>query len=240
MVIEKATTRHWPSTRLFPIKVVGTRYYHREIALIAQNQAGSSALIFCTANLIPESDNPHDPNAILVMVGREKVGHLSRDIAADFRAQLNSLGLSGQSTLCDAVISGGLETTGKAYDYIVELDFDLSTAPRVEEPAYPSIERRDSSCSLESQGNGQYLVRVWVGEGVLGHMHKRKTIHSWTADNWDTVNYYVLNSQGIGLGHKIFSVPKTEHFRLFGKSNPTASFHSLNGRNAVINLATGA
>jgi hypothetical protein len=239
-VTERETTLHWPATGLFPIKVVGARFYRNEIARITKNQAGNNALVFCAASLIPEIDNPHDENAILVMVGSERIGHLSRDFSLEFRKRLNSLDIALQATLCDAIISGGIETENRVYDYIVELDLDLSTAPQSENPTYPSIDRRDSTFVLESEGDGKYFVKVWLGEGVLGHMHKRMTIHSWTTDNWDTINYYALNSQGIGLGHKLFSVQKALHLQLFGKSSPVASFRSLNGRNAVIELAAGA
>lgn len=231
---------HWPATGLFPVKVVGAWFYRNELSGIAENQPGNSALVFCTALLIPERGNPHDPNAVLVMVGSEKIGHLSRENALEFRGRLNSLDLGGQTTRCGAVISGGLETAGRIYDYITELDLDLSSVPRSEEPAYPSIDRRNPNFPIERQDKGRYFVRVWLGEGVLDHMHKRKSIHCWTTEDWDTVNYYVLNSKGIGLGHKLFSVPKAKHSRLFGKSKPTASFYSLEGRNAVIELAADA
>lgn len=238
-VTEQSTTLHWPATGLFPLKVVGARYYRADISRVAQNH-GSKALVFCTATLILEDSNPHDVNAVLVKVGVEKVGHLSRDLAQDFRRQLISQSLAGQTTSCDAVITGGIEAPDRDYDYIIELDLELSAGPKSIQPTYAVVERRDPSCVVQSQDDGRHLVEVWLDEGVLGHMHKRKTIHSWTTDNWDTVNYYVLNSQGIGLGHKLFSIPKREHARLFGRSKPTARFYSLSGRTAVIELAAGA
>jgi hypothetical protein len=70
-------------------------------------------------------------------------------------------------------------------------------------------------------------------------MDARKKIHTWTTDGWDTINYYVLNSQGIGLGHKLFSVSKADHARLFGNVAPTANFKSIVGRSAIIEVNAG-
>lgn len=230
---------YWPQSGLFPIKVVGTRFYRESIARVAQNPQGESALVFCNASLVPECNNPYDAQAVLVAVGSEKVGHLSRDLASAFRERLCSFGLDGEQTQCRAVISAGLEAQEKIYDYVVELDLDLALQPTAAESQAESVDRRDSNFCLESQGDGKYLVRVWLGEGVLDNMHKRKKVHAWTTEGWDTINYYVLNSQGIGLGHKLFSVPKADHFRLFGSVAPIVSFKSITGRNAVIEVATG-
>lgn len=230
---------YWPQTGLFPTKVVGARFYREAIARVAQNPLGSSALAFCDATLVPQHDNPYDEHAVLVAVGHEEVGHLPRDLALEFRERLCSAGLVGQQTQCRAVITAGLEANDRVYDYIIELDLDLSMQPSAIEQPSTSIDRQDSNFHLDSQGNGKYLVKVWLGEGVLGRMDARKRIHTWTTDAWDTINYYVLNSQGIGLGHKLFSVPKAEHVRLFGNAATTANFESLVGRNATIEVTAG-
>jgi HIRAN domain-containing protein len=230
---------YWPQSGLFPIKIVGTRFYRESIARIAQNPQGESALVFCNVSLVPEGNNPYDEQAVLVAVGSEKLGHLSRDLASAFRKRLCSFGLDDIQTQCRAVISAGLEAQDKTYDYIVELDLDLASQPTVSESSAGAIDRRDFNFCLESQGDGTYLVRVWLGESVLGNMHKSKKIHAWTTEGWDVINYYVLNSQGIGLGHKLFSVPKADHLQLFRNIPPIVSFRSVTGRNAVIEVAAG-
>ncbi|MHB1953665.1 MAG: HIRAN domain-containing protein [Sulfobacillus sp.] len=237
---QETTIAYWPETGIFPVKVVGARYYRDAIKRVAQNAAGSSALVFCTASLAPEPNNPHDAQAVAVMIAGEKVGHLQRDIAPALRSRLRDAGLDGEESQCRAVVSAGLEASDRIYDYIIELDFDLSSEPRAPIGTLQGIERRNSDFPLECQSDDTYLVHVWLGEGVLGYMHKHKKIHSWTTDDWDSVNYYVLNSRGIGLGHKLFSVPKDVHQRYFGSSTPTVEFKSINGRNATIEVRTGA
>lgn len=236
---EQLTTPHWPATGLFPVKIVGAHFYHSDIARIARNKVGCNALVFCTALLIPEENNFHDSNAILIKIDSEKVGHLSRDLALEFRNRLAIQGLTGQTTTCDAVISGGIETPDKTYDYIIELDLDISTEPTSANPTYPSIERRET-CDLVRQGDRRYLIKVWLEAGVLENMHKSKSIDTWTTDHWDTIDYYVSHTKNCGLGHKLFSIPKSEHHLLFDHTSPIASFYSLSCRNAVIELVAGA
>lgn len=237
---QEAAIVHWPETGLFPVKVVGARYYRDAINRVAQNATGNSALVFCTASLVPEADNPHDAQAVAVMIAGEKIGYLQRDAAPALRSRLHEVGLDGETSLCRAVISAGLEASGKIYDYIIELDFDLSSEPGISTKAHQEVDRRTSNFPLELQSDGTYLVHVWLGEGVLGHMHKHKKIHAWTTDDWDSINYYVLNSQGIGLGHKLFSISKGTHQRLFGSSIPTVHFKDISGRNATIEIAASA
>lgn len=226
----------WPKTGLFPIKVVGTHFYRDGLSRIAQNPAGKSALVFCTALLVPEHDNPYDANAVLVKVGPEKIGHLSNELARTFRARLAALGIPGQTTCCRAVITAGIETPERSYEYIVEVDLDLSTVPVDGGSAVSAVERLEPDGILERKNRNTYLVKVWLGEGALNDMHKHRKIQSWTTDNWDTINYYVLNSKGIGLGYRLFSVPKALHAKLFGKLQPVACLRSIVGRTAVVEL----
>lgn len=236
LVVKRMTTFHWPATELFPIKVVGTRFYRSEISRIAQNESGRNALTFCLATLVPENNNPHDKNAVLVQIASEKIGHLSRECALTLRNLLVAQDLSNDPTTCDAVISAGMVTSDKVYDYIVELDLDFSKAPTQESPTYPIIDRRNP-CHLKEIGNGNYQVDVWLESGVRENMHKSRTISSWTTDHWDTINYYAAHTKNCGLGHKLFSVPKAIHDQLFGTAVPTARFYSVEGRRAVIVLS---
>jgi rubrerythrin len=61
------------------------------------------------ALLVPEYDNPHDTNAIQVLIGGERVGYLSRDDAAEYRPGLQALMRKSTNGLValDAVIVGG-------------------------------------------------------------------------------------------------------------------------------------
>lgn len=237
-MVEKPTKLHWPGTGLFPLKIAGSHFYRADIARVARNEPGRNSLVFCSAMLIPETNNVHDVNAVLIQIASEKAGHLSREIALELRNRLATQGIAGQETTCDAVISAGLLTSERSYDYIVELDLDLSAVPTNVEPTYPVPDRRDT-CLLEYQGDGRYQIDVWLEDGVLENMHKNRVIDTWTTEHWDTINYYVAHTKNCGIGHKLFSVPKKEHYHLFGNALPAAHFLSISGRRAVIELHQG-
>lgn len=56
------------------------------------------------AELAPEQDNPHDENAVMVLIDRQKVGYLRREKAAEYRAVLGN-----KTGTCSAKIVGGFE-----------------------------------------------------------------------------------------------------------------------------------
>lgn len=109
---------HWPPPKArgtdedsdfddnqFAVEVVGESYYTRALKTIMGDDIGSE--VRRRALLIPETNNPHDRNAVRVDIDGETVGHLSRDDARVFRRRLSRLNLNGQMTTCDAVIGGG-------------------------------------------------------------------------------------------------------------------------------------
>ena len=77
----KHTPLHWPQTGLFPIEVVGESFYKDSIRETARNHHGEKALVYCTATLKLENDNPYDPNAVAILIGTHKVGHLSKRVS---------------------------------------------------------------------------------------------------------------------------------------------------------------
>lgn len=235
---------HWPPTGLFELKTVGASYYHDSIAKIAKNPIGENALVFCTATLVPDDKNTYDSNAVKVLIESEHVGYLSRESAVTFRSYFKNFELNVQTTTCDAVISAGVKTPEKTYEYIIELDIPNNPiSPTAIVPTYPKPDRRDALATLRQQSNGTYLITVYLDQYALDDMHKEKRIHMWTADHWDSINYYMMNSKSIGLGHKLFEIPKAEHNKIFGNIVPSArsiisNAHlvSLNGRMATIEL----
>lgn len=64
------------------------------------------------ALLEPEPSNPHDRNAVRVIVENLPIGHLSRESADEFHGDLRHLGLTGQPVACriylDKISSEGL------------------------------------------------------------------------------------------------------------------------------------
>ena len=59
-----------------------------------------------TAALVPEPENPHDPNAIKVTIGGTLVGYLSRDDAVRYGPAVRLLRENGRVLACAAVIGG--------------------------------------------------------------------------------------------------------------------------------------
>jgi hypothetical protein len=235
---------HWPPTGLFQLKTVGAYYYHDALAVIARNSFGENALVFCTATLIPEDTNPYDRNAIKIQIEGLHVGYLSHEDAIQFRQHFNKFSLDIQTTTCDAVISAGITVPDKTYNYVIELDIPpYPTCPTALTPTYSTPYRRDNTVVLQPQSNRSYLVEVWLDHCTLEDMHEKKRIHMWTGEEWGVINYYMMNRKGIGLGHKLFTVPKAEHIHIFGDIVPdgqsiiaNANLISLNGRKAVIEL----
>lgn len=227
---------HWRASGAFQVPVVGEAHSREVIAGVAQNKPGKTAMTFCTARLVPEDLNPYDQNAVAVYIGNSKVGHLARERAVELRAALARLGQpSLPQTTCDAAIVNGLVADGKAYDYSIELDLDLAgTLPRLSFPQYSEVVRRDSTPPLQGRGVGLFEVTVWLPYAALHDMDKRQRVKSWTTEHWDTVNYYLRNTRGIGLGHKVVAVPKKVHAKLFGDREPEVTVLAIEGRNVTL------
>lgn len=227
---------HWPASGMFQVQVVDESYYRDAISHVAQNEDGKTAMVFCTARLVPEDSNPHDQNAVAVYFEDAKVGHLSRQSAIEFRSALSRFeNRTLSETTCDAVITNGLVADGEAYEYSIELDLELhGDVPQLMIPKYFEVARQDSSPPLQPRSAGLFEITVWLPHNALGNMHKKQHVESWTTEHWDSINYYLLNRQGIGLGHKLVEIPKATHARLFGEQEPEVSVVTIEGRTVTL------
>jgi hypothetical protein len=195
-------------------------------------------LVFCTARLVPENTNPHDPDAVAVFIQGVKVGFLPRSDSPTFREAFARFGLPLAPTACDAVIANGLLVDGKQYSYAIELDLvaESEFAPALSRPSYPGISRQDPDPFFHRQEDGRFVTTIRLGHGVLDDMDKRRQMLSWTTENWSTINYYVYNRKRIGLGNKLFGIPKDLHLTMFGEAKPDAQVESIEGRMATVSL----
>ena len=91
----------------YKFEVVGESYHQDALAKICGGHCEDGHELETTALLVPESDNPHDANAVAVYIDGEKVAHLSRADALDYRRAMASQGFSGLIAHCDAMIVGG-------------------------------------------------------------------------------------------------------------------------------------
>ncbi len=111
--------------RGWTVEVVGESFYQPALHRQYRSQGGAGHDLKVTARLVPEHDNPADPNAVSVHIGGQPVGHLSRDAAADYRASLGmTLGV------CGAKIVGGHElATGERAHFGVKLNCSWPPKP---------------------------------------------------------------------------------------------------------------
>lgn len=226
---------HWPATDLYPVRVVGVSFYRDAIWALADNPSGTLACVMCCAHLVPYDDNSSDPNAVRVEIDGKVVGHLSRDFAVPYRSRLAQISLEARTTTCDGLITNGLSVPDRACNYTIELDLDIAGVASLKSlPRYPELIRKDPKTHLSRRPNGSYVATVWLGPEALGNLHKRLQTTSWTTDHWTTINYYIENRQACGLGHRVLSIPKDEHFLMFGDEEPEVFVERIEGRYATV------
>src|SRR5882724_3790422 len=98
--------------RLYPggedLEVVGEAGYQDELWSLCGGSPGDRIWHDIVAVLIPEPENPHDANAISILIGGKRVGYLPRQIAAMYVSGLCQLmSRSGSDVALQGVIVGG-------------------------------------------------------------------------------------------------------------------------------------
>lgn len=101
----------------FAMNVVGVSKYQRVLEVAAEEGALVEAV------LVLEDVNPHDNQAVAVLIEGERAGYLSRADARRYRADLAAAGDANLSVRCKAKIVGGFETrTGERAQFGLKLD----------------------------------------------------------------------------------------------------------------------
>jgi len=88
------------------VGVVGESHYQDALLAIVGGKRPQSVRIPTQATLVPEPDNPYDPNAVAVYVAGRKVGHLPRPAAQAFAPVGKGLAEQRQIGVCSAIITG--------------------------------------------------------------------------------------------------------------------------------------
>ena len=231
----------WLGNGLYATPIVGTSYYREAISSIAMNPAGSPALVFCMALLRPFL-HVGDPNAVEVHVGGCHVGYLPRDLAPRFRQVLQQNGARTEPSFVRAVITNGLCTAGRRYEYTIELDLEAKPegwALAWERLPTEKVDRRDAYPALVARSDGAREGRVWLPVASLDELHRDRRVDGWTREEWSSVNFYAENRRGIGLGFKVLEVPKVLLEQWFGTISVRAEFRELAGRWATLALLKG-
>lgn len=112
------------------VAAVGESHYQDALRLLCGNQAWEDVQCDCTALLVPQPSNPHDPNAVMVQVDAKLVGYLARADAVNYRALIREA--LPRFIHCEARIAGrgpGSETSNLGVflrlpppDHKIELD----------------------------------------------------------------------------------------------------------------------
>lgn len=231
----------WPSMGFFSVQATGSGAYRGALEAIAQNPRGQASLTLLRVYLVPNDQNPYDSNAVGVLVRSsngelELLGHLPQSLALEYRGRMMALGHGAMMSVCDAMLSGGIETNDKDYAFVLELDLDLSQAPEVVDAGVDfERHRQPANPEFRRDADGVYRFRCWLPGGIDGHHRKNRT-KAWTTPAWDTVNYYLQNAQGIGLGSKLLSVPKEQHRAAFGDGFAEAVVESIDKRWVTLRL----
>lgn len=106
--------RNIPASRVvwrensFPMEVVGESGFQDALVAISGGHNRYGHYLPCEAEIMREPSNPHDPNAVVVLIEGRKVGYLAREQAARVSAQMVTDGV--QAVRCGAQITGGWRT----------------------------------------------------------------------------------------------------------------------------------
>lgn len=89
-----------------------SRYQDALLALTGGKRTWAGAHSRVVAQLVPEFDNPNDPNAVEVRIGGELVGYLPREMTARYHHLIAETIATEGAARCEAEIRGGWERPG--------------------------------------------------------------------------------------------------------------------------------
>lgn len=86
----------WSRYQFSNVEVAGESHHEADVRAVFRSRGvkladGQSSEIDCTALLVPEPRNPHDPNAVEVRVAGHMIGYLPREVAASHNRMLSQL-----------------------------------------------------------------------------------------------------------------------------------------------------
>lgn len=232
----------WKPKAEYAVKAVVIPRVREALDAVAKNRGGTTSRIFTLVVLCPDNTNTADHSAVAVMTQQappKVLGYLPHEVAVDYRKRMTQAGYEHLLSACEAVISGGLVTTDMTYDYILEVDLDMSIDPHPDHLIiHPEMVRHTADPQFKKDTDGAYRFKCWIPHDAVGHLHSKLRTKGWTTDSWTTVNYYLSNAQNIGLGFKVLSVPKSKHTKAFGEEPVTAVVEEIKRRWVTLRLET--
>lgn len=157
------------------VNAVGESHYQKELNRICGGKVRDGHHLPVIATLVPEPRNPHDPNAVGVIVNGLKVGHLDRKKAAALQRPIIETAASrGKPVGCRALIVGGWDRGRNDQGHFgIKLYFnDKELLPQ---PAKQKSSKRRSSTPPPPQGDSSRAGRLWatgaMPDGVVHDRH---------------------------------------------------------------------
>lgn len=119
-----ANIENGPGT--YSVDVVGESHYQAALEDICGGRTEEGHRLSVIALLVPENDNPHDSEAVMVQIEGHRVGYLGRTTARSFREALGAVAPEGSLARCQALILGGCDRGhGDRGHFGVKLDLPL-------------------------------------------------------------------------------------------------------------------
>ena len=91
----------------FDFEIVGEGSYQEALDDLCGGKCDDGHDLPAIAQLCFQEDNPHDANAVVVLINRKVVGYISRDRAPWIRSEILRINPHERPVICDAKIVGG-------------------------------------------------------------------------------------------------------------------------------------
>ena len=113
---------HLARGRGFTFEIVGEASYQAALDAICGGKCEDGYKLPVVAQLCFQEDNPHDANAVVVLINGKVVGYIPRDLAPEMRTAILTLNPDERPVTCDAKVVGGwLRDGGDEGHYGVKL-----------------------------------------------------------------------------------------------------------------------
>ncbi len=150
--------------------VVGESHYDRALRRIAGPPRVDGWFVLCEAKLQREPRNEYDEDAIAVLIGGEKVGHISADACSELTPSMDKHGGNARMTGVPTLVRGGW-TTAPNFGVMLWLQVDEIRA------AMPDVDWK----SLVDEFESSHWLPADTGVNT-GHGRAESQVPKWTGE----------------------------------------------------------